>query len=269
LEGTEMGHADYVAQDDYTLVASGLFDDTDVAREAAQGLSDEPEYWGTSIKYLPTSGEIARVADGVDIPVYTDGVLLRVSILPEHRAAALYTTIGGVQMRGEIREALLKLLRGREDLVGPVEALVDGANERAADPNVIAREVEPAQLTERAAEPTIEPAPPVASEADGIAALLKRITDLEDALGMLSVAVRELGTMGEEGVRGLDQRVALLERTDAERKRAWLSDLPAARQFQAPVFRPREQAPEAPPVQTAAQRAQEILKAKGVAIPDA
>jgi hypothetical protein len=269
LEGTEMGHADYVAQDDYTLVASGLFDDTDVAREAAQGLSDEPEYWGTSIKYLPTAGEIARVADGIDIPVYTDGVLLRVSILPEHRAAALYTTIGGVQMRGEIREALLKLLRGREDLVGPVEALVDGANERAADPNVIAREVEPAQLTERAAEPTIEPAPPVASEADGIAALLKRITDLEDALGMLSVAVRELGTMGEEGVRGLDQRVALLERTDAERKRAWLSDLPAARQFQAPVFRPREQAPEAPPVQTAAQRAQEILKAKGVAIPDA
>lgn len=257
MNGSEFGVADYVDWDGYALIASGLFDDAEVGRAAAEGIARDPTYWGTSIKYRPKAGERVEVANGVRIPVYTDGVLLRVSILPESKAASLYTTItGGVQMKDEIRAALLKLL-GRDELVDQVAHTVDGVNERAAEPGVIARDAEPAPEAA-----PVAPAAP-ASEAEGIAALMKRITDLEEALALLTNAVQGMGAASEDGARSTDHRLSLLERADEERKRAWLSDLPARARIQQPVFRPREQAPATDePMPTASQRAQEILKRK-------
>jgi hypothetical protein len=65
-----LGKADWVARDEYSYCASGLFEDTEIGRAAAQSIEEHPEYWGLSIAYLPTEEpEQLRSEDGIEIPV--------------------------------------------------------------------------------------------------------------------------------------------------------------------------------------------------------
>lgn len=91
--GTDIGKADYVVRDGVVLIVTGLFDDSEFGRAIAETISnDDSGYWGTSIQYEPIHGEIMQFG-GVSIPAFTDGILHKVSLLPEEAAAALFTSI--------------------------------------------------------------------------------------------------------------------------------------------------------------------------------
>lgn len=159
-EVLKMGECDFLARDGVVYVASGLFDDTELGRQAAAGIEADPDYWGISIGFLPSEPpEMAEVMPGVKIPVYKRGVHKELSILPEQMAAAWFTTVNCMEvnrMKKEIAEALRKLI-GNEEAEKWVTK-VDGVNRAAEEDGMIRRD-----KTEPIAGVTIdktEPAPP-------------------------------------------------------------------------------------------------------------
>lgn len=147
LPGSEVGTIDFVARDGYVLICSGLFDDDEIGRAFAEGIMRDAGYWGTSIMYQPTEGEMMEVGR-VSIPAYTRGILRRVSVLPEQHAASLFTDIelgGKNRMNQIILDALKKLLGDNDELVGEVEQRVDGVNRAVPEDGLIARTTEDEQ----------------------------------------------------------------------------------------------------------------------------
>lgn len=230
VTGTDMGQADYIARDGYSFVASGLFEDSNIGRAAAEGLAADPGFWGCSILYSPLARELVIACDGIDIPAYTDGILRKITILPEREAAALFTTMEVERMNDKIKAALQKLL-GNE-LADEMEARVDGVNRRVEDEQLVARSTE----AEVPVEPVAEQAP-VETTLTETDAVIEMRRALDETRAQLATAVETIKTMAET----METRLAQLERTDEERKRAWLNDLPEKkRQPAAPIWRPRE-----------------------------
>jgi len=120
-----LGQSDFVARDGNLYISAGTFDDTEIARAAIETLEKTPDDWGLSISYLKTQEPVmTRVADGIDIPVYTEGINDFISVLPKTRACNLFTVIGtqGVErMKKEVFDALVSL-------VGPERAKTFSAN---------------------------------------------------------------------------------------------------------------------------------------------
>lgn len=84
------GVADWLARDGALYLASGTFDNTELARAASDGLEREPDYWGASISYKPTDPPLVLKSEG-EIPVYMAGVNDFISIVPKRMAANLFT----------------------------------------------------------------------------------------------------------------------------------------------------------------------------------
>lgn len=132
---SRLGKVDYLARDEHVYLASGLFDDNEFGRAAAEGVDKEPGYWGNSIEFKPLEGEMLRLIErgvNVTIPVFTKGINTAISLLPEGDAAALFTSysesVGGQRMNAEVKESVLRLFNGDEELAERFEATVDAVN---------------------------------------------------------------------------------------------------------------------------------------------
>jgi len=230
-----LGTVDTVIQDGYVLIASGLFDDTDIGRAAADGLEREPDYWGASIQYKPTAvPSFVDCGDGVEFPVWEEGTLERIALLPRDRAAAWFTSMNtrSDDMNQQAREALERLL-GAEQMAA-LEGQVDDINERVASDGLIARDADTVESTETDEDTDVDVEQDVETtddtgeteDVDFIVQLRSEISDLHSAV----VAIAEM-------LPDIASRIEALEDTEQERQRAWRSDLPEPRPLK--VVRPR------------------------------
>jgi len=158
-----LGKADMLFRDDVNFCASGIFYDTDIARAAVQSLETQGDYWGLSIAYLSTKEpEQIRSVEGVEIPVFNDGICRFISLLPEDTAASILTSITTqeeVNRMNKKQEEALKVLTGSDTkLFNAIKEQLDTNNRSAAEPGVITRQ------TEAPAVAKAKPAAPVAAK---------------------------------------------------------------------------------------------------------
>ena len=253
------------------LITSGLYDETELARREIAAREKEPEYWGNSIGFLPTAlPEMLEVAAGVEIPVYTRGILREESTLPEEAAAAWMTAVPTLtevtrMLQATQLEAFVKLFGGDE--TAAQTWLDENAATRAKkirESGMITRDAEPPAAETPAEDAT--PAPAQAQtplvldedavgaiaraivESDGFTALVnpltERMTALEAKVSELTSQATTQATEAAEARTRLEARLRAVEATDAEKQKTWLADLPPAQRNGVNVtFRPRAQAP--------------------------
>lgn len=249
-EMTRLGVADWLAREGVVYMNSGLFDDTPEARAAAETLArDSGGYWGTSIRYTPVAEpKMVEVSSGVRIPVYTDGIHIETSILPEARAAAWFTAIGAeevTRMNPVLKGELLKLLGGNQELADEWEKKLDGTNQRAAGEGMISREAtppEPPAAETPVAEVPVEtqPAPAESQPVEQVrefvldesaltaiaAKFMDLLAPLTARLDALDGTLTDLKKGKEEEVRAIGERLARLEQDEATAKKRFLEDTP-------------------------------------------
>jgi hypothetical protein len=179
-EKMRMGTADFIDRDGVCLIVSGLFDDSKLAKYAARALADDPDYWGISIGFLGAEPKNEVIAEGIEVPVYRDGVIHELSLLPEIEAAAWFTKntkpMEVNRMKERIMDALKKLVGGDEAAVAELAQAVDGVNERVANENLVSRSADEASqgagvtdapIAEAKTEPKTE-IPPAEGEAEKV-----------------------------------------------------------------------------------------------------
>jgi hypothetical protein len=219
-----IGKSDFLARDGVAYINSGLFDKTPIALAIARDHIENPEYWGDSITYLPTSSPEMMELQGVEIPVYKTGVHRATATLPEARAASWFTNTEVTEvmrMRKEIQEELDRLKESGglsdEDVAAFVSA-VDGIN-READ-GLIHREAEDAEtedenVEEEAVETATEDTPEQEREQDAESEFVLDESAVE-AIGaqfsaMLEPLSAEIATLKEQ-IGTMTERMAKAEK---------------------------------------------------------
>jgi hypothetical protein len=238
-----IGQCDFVARDKNLLITSGYYHDTDLARRSAEAHIKNPEYWGESIGYKSLGyPELVDVNDaGIKIPVYKEGVLEEISMLPEKRAANLFTQTRMEVVRmvnEEARRALLKLYDGDEEVVSRLLADAemhnraieeDGLITRSSDDEVEEGDFQPEIVIEdRVMDDLVERATKKMSTQQ--ADLVQRINEVA---GRINEAVDEINA----ALQDVNDRLSDLEREEGEKQREWVEDLPERRRVV--VTRPR------------------------------
>jgi hypothetical protein len=230
------GQCDYLARDDYLLITSGLYDDTEIGRAEVKARQESPDYWGDSIGFLPTQEPAKlRVAEGVDILAYDEGILQEISTLPEAMAAAWFTATPTIQ---EVNRMLSKTQKDElVKLMGSVEVVDKWLDENSATRN---REIADAGMVTRAQEPpllepeTEAPQEFVLEEA-ALVELTKRVGDGLSANIQAAVAEATKAVPAEfEQLRAavtkladeIDKRLKLLEADEDEKHQIYLQDAP-------------------------------------------
>lgn len=247
-----LGEIDYLAWDGFALVDSWLFRDDEIGRAAAETLMQEPDQWGQSISYKPMAEpELLDVGDGITFPVWLEGKLERVAILPNDSASAWYTT-ATVQTRSE-KNMKAQVLEALKRLVGEEQAAllagqVDNINDRVTGEGLIARSEsaeDPEQSEETEAPEDVdreagdgEQPEPVEQEEAQVPPEVRVVRDMrtlmQEQAGVLNTLVETLGAFVPE----VQERLDALEQSEQERRDAWLADLPEP-QVRA-IVRPRE-----------------------------
>lgn len=282
----EFGQFDYLARDGVVYVGSGLLlPGHPLAIALEDALQRDAEYWGASIEYYrPQERGIEYIRFGeLEIPVLTEGLNTRISVLPERAAASWFT-----QLSKELREMDPKKLKALRTMFGDNEA---GFNEFIASIASINAEVRDKGIVSRSAEPKGDVLPPEGdaapeAEAEGVPALTGEV-ELDDAAiqAIVEVARTQIQndvlttvTAGIEvmtanmtklleqqtamlgTVNGLMERVGTLEQTDEQKQRTWQQDLPAKTQNPLRVtYRPRTAAAEEEVQRTAPDQAAAVL----------
>ncbi len=155
------GQADFIARDGYTYITSGLYDvDSPLAAIERKAIENNPEQWGESIGFSVTAEpEIIRTSeDGINIPVYNEGVNVEISTCLERSAAAWFTApllIGrtATEVKKRMQQSTLRaigqligdagVLGAEADaLMAHFQTSVDAVNERAVDGDTISRTTE-------------------------------------------------------------------------------------------------------------------------------
>lgn len=117
-----IGQADFLTRDGFCYIESGLFDDTELARQVITGLIIDPDFWGTSIEFAPLQNRIETLA-GIDVTIWTRGIHLSSDTLPEQQAAALFTTAMTRQL--QVREQMTEEQRATLQRLGVAPAQID------------------------------------------------------------------------------------------------------------------------------------------------
>lgn len=143
-ESFRIGQADFLARDKNCYITSGLFDDTELAERAAKAIENNPDFWGESIGYIPTSQpELFEVSRGIKIPVYKTGINVEISQLPEKEAANLFTITKGVSrmLNSKQLEAFYQIFEGDEDAANKwLEENAATRNRQIEQQNLITRD---------------------------------------------------------------------------------------------------------------------------------
>lgn len=141
VEGTDVGDCDLMMRVGNRLIEGGTFRDTPLAKGAIRGVEDDPDYWGTSIKFVFDPSKF-------DGEKYHGNIRIRKrTILPQEMAASFGTKFvamnGGSKMQEELgakaREALEKLNVSEEK----IEALAEKKIEVEVEPNTVAKTAVP------------------------------------------------------------------------------------------------------------------------------
>jgi len=264
-----LGECDYMAREGYCLVYSYVFDDTPLGRAAGEGYLADPDYWGHSIEFYPSAGDMAEIARDVYVPVYTEGVNTGCALLAETKAAALFTNksvLRGVNMNDAIKQDLAKLVGGEmadqfaEDVDGTNRAIDEGgmiaratdtedtavddsgldaelAQVDSVDIDGMEEEEEVEEVEEDAATETEfvmddETAAALADlviETDALRSLRDVVSQLTESVNQLTQRVNEQSQVSVRSQRKLEERVVALEKMDQDKQQEWLSDLPRSR----------------------------------------
>lgn len=248
----QMGSCDYLARDGVVLIASGTFDPNNkIARAMLRAYEKEPDYWGSSIGFVPLDYVMQEIARDITLPVYKDGILKEISILPEEVACAVMTALRAAKeknvMNERIRKALTKLAGDDESLVSEFESMVDDVNRTVETENLVHREVEeePAQEEPVQEEPVQEEQPVtqtlelddemLRTIAEQAASSEKIVEPLKAMQSQLDAAVERMNAMQKEITdmhaslikteRSFAEKLEVLQRTDDEKRREWEQDL--------------------------------------------
>lgn len=139
--GSRLGEADYIARDENVYIVSYLFDDNEYGEAAARTVAENPEEWGHSIEFYPTKQPEIIETSGMKIPVYTDGINRRISILKENKAAHWFTNVKEIErMNDKIFNDLEELMGGNKELATKFAEQVDGVNREVVEEDLIVRE---------------------------------------------------------------------------------------------------------------------------------
>jgi hypothetical protein len=242
-EAFRTGQSDFLARDENCYITSGLYDDSEIARAEQAAIEREPDYWGESIGYLPTSEPQLMDVSGVKIPVYRTGIHKEISTLPEREAANLFTVIRHTEvnrmMSPNEKAALLKLFGGDEEKMRQwLEQNVDETNRAIAQAGLITRsQDEPAETPEQL--PLTE-SPTLEVDEAVIAEIVKRVNggevfvSLGEALNAINKTTETLGEalanlleQVEQHQQDVTTRLAKLERGKVQERQEWAADLPA------------------------------------------
>jgi len=272
-EPFRIGQADLLARDGSLYITSGVFDDNPLAQAIVRAIQEDPDYWGDSIGYLPL-GEPERVeiAEGVEVPVYTDGIHREISTLPEQRAASLFTMPRVQQevnrMRTEVMDALERLRDKHglaQDVIDEFVQVADQTNRSIDDEELITREGE---QPEAETEPEVEGEPEADSEPepqereteepegdleieldeDAVSAIVDRVaeaqffTDQITRMDEMQATITDLVERLDKATKRaeeVERRLAELEKDDEDKQREWLEDQPRRRTLRV-THRPRE-----------------------------
>ena len=233
-ENIFFGEVDYVARDGYSLIASGLFYDNEIGRAVVAGLEAEPEYWGQSISFNPKAPPtLVDIGNDISFPVWEDGELERIALLPRDRASAWFTTINtrSTDMNAKILDALKRLVG--EDNAEALAGQSDDINERVADEDLIARSTEEETTEPDPVEPDPEHATDLSETPPDVAVIREMRTKQTEILSVLETLTLTMDRFVGEA----NDRLAALEVSEQERRDAWVSDLPVI--GQRTVVRPR------------------------------
>lgn len=142
-----MGSTDWLAREDNLLLASGLFDKNNIISDCMQkAYVGDPEYWGASVSFWAIDGRMEQIADGISVPMYTDGELEEISILAEKDANCLFTALHSKrkvnQMRDELISQIKILTGGDEQLANELIKKVDESNGQIVANGLITRQAQ-------------------------------------------------------------------------------------------------------------------------------
>jgi hypothetical protein len=158
----DMGTVDYIARDQYSLVASFVFNDSEIAQAMMLAYDKNPDLWGASISFYPIGGSrMVQVTEDVQLPCYDDGWLESITILPETDAQCLFTAVVSQtkevnKMDKRVKEALELLAGGDEELLESFVSKVDSVNQAVEDNGLIHQNTEEAEESEVTEEPSEE-----------------------------------------------------------------------------------------------------------------
>lgn len=143
-----MGTVDLLQRDQYTLIASFVFDDSKLSQYMIQAIEAEPEFWGSSIAFYPTKqARLVDISDGIRLPCHDEGWLESITILPEQEARCLFTAViqSGKEvnvMDARVLEAIKKIAGDDEEFLNDLTARVDKVNQTVDDENLIHQSAE-------------------------------------------------------------------------------------------------------------------------------
>ena len=193
-----MGEATWLAADDHLLVASGTFYDNELARAFVDASLAGRGAWGNSIGYLPMhEPRSMEVLPGVTIPVYEAGVLRKIAVLPEEKAASWFTTIGVEverDMEQNVKDALYQLFG--PDKKAQADQFIAGleqTNRSITEQGLVTRQALTEDKVREIAEAAVAKVPAVDLKplTDAVALLTEQNTKLVERLQALETAEQQ------------------------------------------------------------------------------
>jgi hypothetical protein len=149
----EIGQADFMGRDGFSLVMSGTFNDRPIAKATARTLENDTEgVWGDSIGFYYDSSKVEKleVAEGITVNVYNEGICREASILLEKDAASLFTGAVAIStikektlMNDDLRKKLQTLVGNDPEALTELKGLeekVDTVNQSIEAQNLVRRE---------------------------------------------------------------------------------------------------------------------------------
>jgi len=113
-EKCRWGSVKYLATEGPLLYAGGFVDESKLGKGVARSTAKKPDYWGLSIGYRTNQSPDIEEINGKKVPVYRQGKLREISILPEEFAASYFTNVGiqrnETRMTAQIRDSLMEFL---------------------------------------------------------------------------------------------------------------------------------------------------------------
>jgi hypothetical protein len=238
----KMGTTDWVARDGNLLLSSGTFEkDNKIAECMKEAYEKDPSYWGASIAFWPYKGQMEPIAEGISVPMYTDGEFEEISILAEEHANCLFTSLysnGKVtHMRDDLVKQINVLTGGNKELTDKIVSAVDSTNEDIQKNGLITRQapdIDPA--TPPAETPpgsTTAPAsPPASSEVSPTEPATSKVVEVDDELvkdivqqmvkePIVSEALKPIANLTqsiEDFKKSFETRMASLETQSSETK---------------------------------------------------
>ena len=254
LDSMEMGMTDWLERSDNILLASGTFHkDNVIAEHMVKSYEENSGYWGASISFFPSDYQMEQIAEGVKVPMYTDGTYREISVCPEEIACCLFTALHAegkvTQMKKEVEDAIKKLMGTDTALADQIIQAVDGSNDQIKERGLIARTTEavvetPAEVVPEVVAPAVVAEQPVLEIDEAMLGdIVTRVAKDPQVSAIFSGYQESLHTMSTQLEQTLkefsefrvarqvadgkiDSRLHALEKTEQSKQEDWTNDLP-------------------------------------------